>query len=115
MFGSFGQRSLQSAVPSLSVSVSATPQPQIPGATLFGSFGQPSTQSLVPSLSVSVKPGAVMFSVQAVAGTVVPYWDTRMMYVVEHVAVNVAWLAKFGVVHESSSQAISVSEPQAPV
>ncbi|MGA1755919.1 MAG: hypothetical protein ACO4BV_10615, partial [Ilumatobacteraceae bacterium] len=40
--GSFGQRSLQSAVPSPSVSVSTTPQPHAPGSSLFGSVGQPS-------------------------------------------------------------------------
>ena len=51
--GLFGQPSLQSGVPSLSVSVSATPQPQAPGAVFNGSFGQPSLQSAVPSLSVS--------------------------------------------------------------
>ena len=40
-------------MPSPSVSVSATPQPQIPGAIFAGSFGQPSLQSAVPSPSLS--------------------------------------------------------------
>ena len=52
--GSAGHRSLQSAVPSLSLSVSATPQPQMPAAVFRGSFGQPSLQSAVPSPSLSV-------------------------------------------------------------
>ena len=58
--------SLQSAVPSRSVSVSAKPQPHAPGAVFNGSFGQPSLQSGVPSESLSVSatpqphaPGAV--------------------------------------------------------
>jgi hypothetical protein len=38
----FGQLSLQSAMPSPSLSVSGVPQPQVPGAILLGSFGQPS-------------------------------------------------------------------------
>src|SRR5437763_1595178 len=60
-------RSLQSAVPSASVSVSAMPQPHWPVAVFGGSLGQPSTQSSVPSLSVSVSavaqphtPGSVL-------------------------------------------------------
>jgi len=62
-----GQPSLQSGVPSLSLSASPVPQPQTPGAVFVGSFGQPSTQSAVPSLSLSVSgcphphwPGAVL-------------------------------------------------------
>ena len=51
---SLGHRSLQFAVPSPSLSVSATPQPQIPAASLSGSCGQPSLQSGVPSRSESV-------------------------------------------------------------
>ena len=45
---------MQSAIPSLSESVSGTPQPHAPGATLFGSFGQPSHTSPCPSLSSSL-------------------------------------------------------------
>ena len=52
--GSVGHPSWQSAVPSPSVSVSVTPHPQEPGASLPGSFGQPSRQSAVPSPSLSV-------------------------------------------------------------
>src|SRR5262249_14039092 len=52
--GSFGQASLQSGTPSPSESVSATPQPQMPGEVLAGSFGQPSWQSGVPSPSESM-------------------------------------------------------------
>src|SRR5687768_16343300 len=63
-----GHWSLQSSTVSLSLSVSATPQPQTPGAVLFGSVGQPSKQLGVPSPSLSVSatpqpqaPGAVLF------------------------------------------------------
>src|SRR6218665_436626 len=55
----FGQLSLQFAMPSLSESVSATPQPHTPGAILFGSFGQPSIRSQVPSPSPSGRAGCV--------------------------------------------------------
>src|SRR5258706_354985 len=48
-----GQLSWQLATPSPSESVSATPQPQAPGAILLGSLGQPSLQSAVPSRSLS--------------------------------------------------------------
>lgn len=49
-----GHSSLQSGVPSLSMSVSATPQPQVPGSNLSASSGQPSLQSNDPSPSLSV-------------------------------------------------------------
>ena len=45
--------SLQSGVPLLLLSVTATPQPQAPGVVEFGSFGHWSEQSGVPSPSVS--------------------------------------------------------------
>src|SRR5438034_1234403 len=44
---------MQSGVPSPSLSMSATPQPQLPGAVLLGSFGQPSSWSHTPSPSLS--------------------------------------------------------------
>jgi hypothetical protein len=72
LLGSLGQPSLQSAVPSLSVSVSATPQPQMPGRYLSESevhlswitqvpFGVAATRLLSPSLLalVLVAPEAV--------------------------------------------------------
>ena len=40
---------MPAGVPSLSLSMSATPQPHTPGAVLPGSLGQPSWQSGVPS------------------------------------------------------------------
>jgi hypothetical protein len=54
--GSNGQPSVQSTVPSPSLStlLSMNPQPQRPGAVLFGSFGHPSVQSGVPSPSASL-------------------------------------------------------------
>src|SRR4030067_1184490 len=62
-----GQLSLQSFIPSLSVSVSGLPQPHIPGCVLFGSLGHPSLQFAVPSPSESVSatpqphtPGSVL-------------------------------------------------------
>src|SRR5207247_147694 len=55
LFGSVGQPSWESGVPSWSVSVSGTPQPHAPGAVLFGSLGQASWQSGVPSPSLSIK------------------------------------------------------------
>src|SRR5215831_13163739 len=45
--------SLQSSVPSPSLSTSGTPQPQTPGACLLTSLGQPSRQSFTPSPSLS--------------------------------------------------------------
>src|SRR4030043_1650434 len=53
-FAMVGQLSLQSFIPSLSVSVSGLPHPHMPGCVLFGSFGHPSLQSAVPSPSESV-------------------------------------------------------------
>jgi len=52
--GSKGQASLQSAVPSPSLSTSEAPQPHSPGSVFKGSKGQESLQSAVPSLSESV-------------------------------------------------------------
>ena len=69
LFGSFGQPSMQSRVPSPSVSApSGTPHPHWPALVLFGSFGQPSLQFGVPSPSLSVSatphpqmPAAILF------------------------------------------------------
>ena len=65
LFGSEGHKSMQSGVPSPSVSVSGTPQPQIPGAVLFGSKGHKSP-GLPPQPATSGTPqpqvpGAVLF------------------------------------------------------
>ena len=53
-FGSFLQiSSMQSGMPSVSLSVSGLPQPQALGLVLLRSFGHPSTQSTTPSPSLS--------------------------------------------------------------
>ena len=55
LLGSLSQTSLQSAVKSPSVSVSALPHPHWPGSVLLASSTQPSRQSGVKSESVSRK------------------------------------------------------------
>jgi hypothetical protein len=55
--------SMQLGTPSPSLSVSGTPQGQIPGVVLSGSRGQPSVQSLTPSPSVSPSAQAPQFTI----------------------------------------------------